>query len=189
MAFTLGILTTMLGGCGKTERKPEYTPADVYVGLRTQALRITADQLQFSPSAENPSVLAVLMEMGYPQAAVTLLSAADGAASLYFSNGGGIIGAGGHDAPKAASMSLVRAAENCVKHCKRVTEFPLPRQDHTRFYLVTIDGVFSDEAVTADLGNNRHRLSPLFHQAHELITQIRLMDEQRRQEPAASQPK
>ena len=175
MATVFGVLSSVFGGCSK----PEYEPADVYVGLRGQVLKLTAEQIHFSPSAENPKVLAMLMETGYSGAVATLVSVTDGAASLYFSNGGGIIGSGENEAPKAASKALVRAAEQYVKDCKRVTEFPLPHKGSTRFYFVTVGGVFSMEAPEDDLGDNRHRLSPLFHKAHQLITQIRLEDEKR----------
>ena len=176
MASILGLFSSFLGGCGKAG----YKPADVYVGLRSQVLKLTAEQIHFSPSAENPRVLAVLMETGYPEAVVTLVSVADGAASLYFSNGGGIIGAGEDEAPKAASKELVRTAEQFVKDCMRAAEFPLPRKGFTRFYLVTIDGVFAEEVLENDLGYKRHKLSPLFYKAQDLITQIRLVDEGRR---------
>jgi hypothetical protein len=159
--------------------KTESKPADVYLGLRNRALKLTVEHIQFSPSAENPRVLAVMMEIGYPEAVVTLVSVADGAASLYFSNGGGIIGAGEDEAPHAASKALVRTAEQFVKDCKQTNEFPFPRKSFTRFYLVTIDGVFTEEALEKDLANEGHKLFPLFFKAHELITQIRLVDERR----------
>jgi hypothetical protein len=181
MASIFGILSTLFGGCKKAEPKQaEYKPADIYVGLRNQALKLTAEQLQFSPTAENPKVLAVLMETGYPEAVATLVSIADGAASLYFSNGGGIIGAGENGAPKVASKELVRTAEQFVKDCKLTAEFPLPKKSFTRFFLVTIDGVFTTEVLEDDLGNNRHKLSPLFYKAQDLITIIRLTEDQKR---------
>src|SRR6266496_639869 len=138
MASLLGILWAALSGC----KKSEYNQADIYAGWRKQALNLTAEQLHFSPSSENPKVLAVLMETGYPEAVATLVAVADGAASLYFSNGGGVIGAGENEAPKAASKELVRTAEQFVKDCKRTAAFPLPQRGFTRFYLVTIDGTF-----------------------------------------------
>ena len=179
MASILGILSSLFGGCNQTE-KAEYKPAEVYVGLRSQVLKLTAEQMHFSPTAENPKVLAVLMETGYPEAVATLVSVTDGAASLYFSNGGGIIGAGENEAPKVASKELVRTAEQFIKDCRRTSGFPLPRKGFTRFYLVTTDGVFTEEVLEDDLGNKRHKLSPLFYKAQDLITVVRLTEEQKR---------
>jgi hypothetical protein len=69
----------------------DYVLADVYRGLRAQALQLTAAQV--GPA---DAVFGVLMETGYPEAVVSLVALSDGTASLYFSNGGGIIGTGGH---------------------------------------------------------------------------------------------
>jgi hypothetical protein len=175
MVSVLGLLASVFGGC----KKHEYKQADVYVGLRRQVLSLTAEQIQFSPTTDNPKVLAVLMETGYPEAVATLVSISDGAASLYFSNGGGIIGAGENEAPNAASRALVRSAEEFIKECKRTTDFPLPQKNFTRFYLVTVDGTFTEEVLEDDLGNKRHKLSPLFHKAQDLITAVRLAEEQK----------
>ena len=180
MGSILGILSTLFCGCKKTEHQEAlYKPAGIYVSLREQVLRLTAEQVRFSPTPENPKVLAVVMETGYPEAVATLASVTDGAASLYFSNGGGIIGAGENEAPKVASKELVRAAEQFVKDCKQTAEFPLPTKSYTRFYLVTVDGVFTAEVLENDLGNNRHKLSPLFHKAQNLITTVRLTEEEK----------
>ena len=67
----------------------DYEQAEVYSDLRKQVLSLTSEQL-----GTNSPVLAVLMETGYPEAVATLVSVADGSSSLYYSNGGGIIGAG-----------------------------------------------------------------------------------------------
>jgi hypothetical protein len=177
MASILAIVSQLFGGgC----RQSEYKPADIYVGLRSQLLKLTPDQIHFSPSPDNPKVLGMLMETGYPEAVATLVAVSDGAASLYFSSGGGIIGAGEHESPKVAAKELVRTAELFLGECKPTKEYPLPRKSYTRFYLVTTNGVLTAEVVENDLGNNKHELSPLFHKAHDLITQIRLIDEQRK---------
>jgi len=65
-------------------------------------------------------------------------------------------------------------------HVAPTQEFPLPQKARTRFYLITPKGVLTTEAKEDDLGNGRHPISPLFHTAHELITQIRLNEEERK---------
>jgi len=57
--------------------------------------------------------------------------------SLYFSNGGGIIGAGENPGPSAAARKLVTKAAEFRSACTLTTEFPLPQNAHARFYLVT----------------------------------------------------
>jgi hypothetical protein len=41
------------------------------------------------------------------------------------------------------------------------------------------------EGMENDMGNNRLPISPLFHKAHELISQIRIVDEKRHAEQGA----
>jgi hypothetical protein len=119
------------------------------------------------------------METGYPKAVATLVAFADGSASLYFSNGGGMIGAGQHSKPAAAARSLVELAEANLSKFALTTEFPLPALARTRFYVVTAQGVLTAEAAEDDLGNNRLPLSPVFHAAHALIAEIRQVEERK----------
>lgn len=44
---------------------------------------------------------------------------------------------------------------------------------------LTYDGQQADEADEDDLGYGRHPLSPLFHAAHDVLTELRLIDEAR----------
>ncbi len=143
-------------------------PADVYEGLRQQVLRLTADELGDAP------ILALLMETGYSEAVATLVAVADGTTSLYFSNGGGIIGAGEHAAVAAASRRWLEAGRTALPALAEVTDPPLPETGTTQFVAVTPHGLRSAVAVEDDLGNNRYALSPFFYAAQDVITQIRL---------------
>ncbi len=157
-----------------------YEQAEVYSDLRKQVLSLTTDQL-----GKNVPVLAVLMETGYPEACATLIAVADGASSLYFSNGGGIIGAGEYKQVHDSSVALVTKAGNNISNLSLTKEFPLPKKGYTRFYVVTPSGIYTDEALEDDLGNERHALSPVFFQGHELISYIRAADEHRSAEQGA----
>jgi hypothetical protein len=146
----------------------EYVPVDTYLGLRMQAL-----QTRSPADAGGSPTCGLLMETGYPEAVVTLVALADGTASLYFSNGGALIGAGQHERPAVAARSLLAFALHNLAHLELTTAYPLPKPGHTRFYVLTTDGVRTAEALEDDLGHNRHVLSPLFYAAHELITEMR----------------
>ena len=56
------------------------------------------------------------------------------------------------------------------------------KNGNTRFYFVTQKGVMTIEAKEDDLGNNKHKLSPLFHQAHELIHVIQMIEKEKNAE-------
>jgi hypothetical protein len=160
-----------------THRKDtmSYAPAEIYTKLRQQALTAKAEALRLPGE-----VYGVIMETGYPDAVVTLVALADGTASLYFSNGGGMIGMGQHPGPAEAARSLVSSAVQHRQRLGRTTETPLPRPGHTRFFVLTRQGILTAEAKEEDLGENRHALSPLFYSAHELIAEMRKVDQRKK---------
>lgn len=157
--------------------KPSYEVAEVYTAMRSGVLELNEKEM---PSLKGKPIWAVLMETGLDDAGYTLVAVADGSASLYFSNGGGLIGAGEHENVRPQSLKLVEAAKENIDHMEKVEEFPMVKPGNTTFYIVTPGGVFSYTAKEADLGENRDkRFSPLFYQGHELITQIRIAEQQR----------
>jgi hypothetical protein len=178
MVSFLSALGRLFGG---EPSKSTYKTADVYQGLRKKILDLKSEQLGASATE---AVLAVVMETGYPEAVATLVAVIDGSASLYFSNGGGIIGAGESPEPNAAARRVVAQAADFRAACTLTNEFPLPQKAYTRFYIITPKGILTSEAKEDDLGNGRHGMSPLFHTAHWLITQMRLTEEKRKAEPS-----
>ena len=150
----------------------DYEIADVYAGLRDQVLQLKPDAIEQN-DADPSTVIAVLMETGYPEAVATLVAVADDTASLYFSNGGGIIGGGEHEPVRKVSVEFIAFAEQYVSRPTLTDAFPLPNKDNVRCYLVTHGGVYTFEAPEDDLGSERHPCSALFHKGHELITAIR----------------
>jgi hypothetical protein len=145
-----------------------YEIAPIYADLRKQVLSLAPSDLK-----GDSALFAVLMETGYPEAVATLVAVSDGSVSLYFSNGGGIIGAGEHDAVRRVAQAFLSSAEAFVPQASITKSFPLPSRGNVRFYFVTAKGTYTIEAVEDDLGNRRHPFSPLFHQAHDLIAAIR----------------
>jgi hypothetical protein len=171
MAAFFSSFTRLLGA---SEPLPSYKTVPIYDDLRAQALALGAEIVGAKKEDE---VLGVLMETGYPEAVATLVSALDGSASLYYSSGGGTIGAGGQAGPNAASKRLTGMAASFLRHMTKTEKSPLPKVGFTRFYVVTRSGLFTAEAKENDLGENRHALSPLFHAAHELIHEIIVTDD------------
>lgn len=144
---------------------------DVYEGLRKQVLNLTPDQL--GDAFAGAPILAMLMETGYPQAVATLIAVADGTTSLYFSTGGGIIGAGTHAAVADANARWLEAGVAVLLQLPIVTDPPLPAEGMTQFVAVTRTGLRGAVAPEDELGEGRHGLSPFFLVAQDVITQIR----------------
>jgi hypothetical protein len=149
-------------------------PAEAYLGLRKLVLGITAEKLGMSAlPGGGDVVLALLMENVHPGAVVTLAGMADGTTSLYFSNGGGIIGSGGHAPVAAATRGWLEAVEQFRGTMTPTSEFPFPAAGRVRFYLVTSGGVRTADADEKDLQRKRDPLWPLYFAAHGVITQVR----------------
>jgi hypothetical protein len=146
--------------------------AEVYEGLRQQVLRLTLDQL--GDAFADAPILALLMETGYPEAVATLVGVVDGTSSLYFSNGGGIIGAGTHTAVAEANTRWLERGLTFLPELPAIAEPSLPGEGITQFVAVTLEGLRGASAPEDELGNGRHPLSPLFYAAQDVITQVRL---------------
>lgn len=149
-----------------------YECADIYLGLRQQILELSG-----TPDAprNEQGMIAYMMETGYPNAIVTLVAAADGTASLYFSSGGGILGTGQQN-PAVAELArqIVAYSGQYVPHLSPEDGCPLPSMGQVRFHLVSSTGtVTGPEATQEELGGGQHALSQLFYAGHQLMTAIR----------------
>ena len=56
------------------------------------------------------------METGYDAVTVTLFALSDGTTSLYFSNGGGVIGGQGYEAVRRANEAFLNQANHSLQH-------------------------------------------------------------------------
>lgn len=162
----------------------DYKVAEAYSGLRNMVLSTKPDSVGVKLKDTN-EVWGVVIETGYPEAVASLVALADGTVSLYFSNGGGIIGLGPHAGPHRVAQALLAASQKYSIQTQPTKSYPLPRPSFTRFYLLTGTGALTAEVKEDDLGNNRHPLSPLFYKGQELISEIRVVDQQRRAEQGA----
>lgn len=149
------------------------------MALRRQALTVDPEELDLASTAQHPCVWCLLMETGVGERTASLLAVVDGTVSLYFSTGGGVIGAGGVDAVRAAALEMIKVAEEFVDQMEPTTEYPLPADGMVRFYLRTFSGTFTAEAEGIALGRGATPLAPLFIAGHTVISAIREADERR----------
>ena len=141
--------------------------------LRAQALTRSAQELGVAPGPQHPNVFGILMETGYPEAVATLVVFVEGSTSLYFSSGGGVIGAGEYESVRATHGPFFAEAEARLGLFAKAEETPLPAAGRVRFCLRTFQGTLTAEADEDDLGEMRHELSGLFHAGHDVITAVR----------------
>ena len=150
----------------------DYKQTEQFSELRQAALS-AAEREHDSDS----TVLALIMETGTADAVASLSVVANGSVNFIFSNGGGILGADEHPQVRHEAQSLLAASHDFLGSMTPTDAFPLPEQGRTRFYVITADGVRTSESSEADLDYERHDLSPLFYQAHGLISYLRMVDE------------
>jgi hypothetical protein len=164
-----------------------YAIADVFRNLRGRVLALDPATVGLAPGGGR-RLWGLLVEIGFPEAVASLVVIADGTVSMYFSNGGGMIGIGEHEAPRRAGEAFLAFAPAFLPHAKPAREFPLPAPGFVRFYFLTFDGILTAEAPGEDLQSKRGPLAPLFYKAHEVITQARLADERRKAGEAPRAP-
>ena len=156
-----------------SRRKESQDPAEMSRQLRAQALARGAEELGLVPRPEHPNVFGIVMETGYPEAVATLVVFVEGSTSLYFSTGGGVIGAGEHESVRATHRAFFAEAEARLGLFSKAADTPLPAVGRVRFYMRTFGGTLTAEADEQDLGEMRHGLSALFHAGHDVITAVR----------------
>lgn len=172
------VVASILALLGLGAQAAPEAPASQSVidGMRTMALNLKAEELGLTSENFPSEVFGVLMETGFDSGSFTLLVMADGTTSLYFSNGGGIIGAGTHESVAKASSMLLSGANHFRAQTQLVSTFPYPSNGEVRFYFVGRGGVTSYAAKEIDLGENRDPLSKLFHVSHLVISELRQIE-------------
>ena len=147
--------------------------ADVARGLREQAFTMDVAVPASTAASDSSRPLAFFMETGYPEAVASLECFADGTTSLYFSTGGGIIGAGQHDTVRAAAAQLLAVAQQHADQLAVADSHPLPALGRVRFYLRMPYELRSGDEAEAILSEGKHALSPLFTAGHAVIAAVR----------------
>jgi len=164
----------------RRRRPPDRGDAhDSYTGLREQLLATKPAELGLAPSARLPRVWAALMELGMDRGTASLVTVADGTTSLYVSTGGGIIGGGQHQAVTRVAAAFLDAVEACLELLRPMDAVPLPPSGAVRFNVLTYGSPRSAQAEESELAGGHRVLAPLFAAGHEVITQLRVLQERR----------
>jgi hypothetical protein len=163
-----------------SQQSPRFMPVppekamEVYLGLRNQALTSTSAKIGLKNIGPDDPI-AVLMDLNTGDRNATIAAFADGAASIYISNGGGFIG-GGQDYPsvREAGQNLIAVARRFRPRMQKTQNYPLPQKTEVFFYLITDNGVYTVSAPEAELHRRTHALTDLYAAGQEVITQYRL---------------
>jgi hypothetical protein len=145
--------------------------------LRQMVFNLAHDR-EFAKYSEDGSPIAVIMESNFGDIIVTLVVIGDGTTSLYFDNGGGIIGAGLHASVRTASTRFLKMIKHYKLLFQMATDQPLPGPQKTLFYIID-KGLILRSAAFDDAEVEISELYPLFVQAQEVVTEIRLATPER----------
>jgi hypothetical protein len=137
------------------------------------ALSLSASDIGAVEIPNGARVFGVLMESRIGESVATLVCFVDGTTSLYFSQGGGVIGAGQHETVRSAATAFVALGNHFAPRFTVTTTFPFPPAGRVRFYLRTFDGTKTEEAAESDLTTPRVPLFSLFVAGQRVISAIR----------------
>ncbi len=166
----------------RREKAEHRSVSGTYEGVRERLFGMDPADLGLRLEQGGNPVWALLMETAYEEAVVSLLATAEGTVSLYFSNGGGIIGLGQHAGPARIAGELIDAAPEYLTECEPTEDKSLPRVGMTRIYMLTFDKTFAVEQPDETLADGKHAMSPFYENAQELIAAVRDVHEQRQKQ-------
>lgn len=148
-------------------------PYQTYLGLRRQSITIRPGDLGI-PEQSFTGAFGVVMDLAIGGGTATLAAFISGDASLYFSSGGGVIGAKGYESIASATRRFVSITSECAGQMAKADEYPLPSAGVVRFYALTALDVVTAEDWEEELIAGRSRYSNLAHAGQGVITQFRL---------------
>lgn len=144
-----------------------------YASMRKLAFNYTPEQLGLKLENDD-QVYGAVVDMGVGAGnTATMICFIDGTASLYFSNGGGIIGAGQHDSVKQVVTSFLVSSHQALPVMKRAENIDiLPDENHHIVYLFTPAGVFTIDIAIEDIQNSKEAYF-LFSLSQMVLSEIR----------------
>jgi len=156
----------------------KYDIADIFTKMRNMAFDVEPAELDIKQ--ESPGLIyGVFMETGLDDAAYSLRCFKEGSISIYFTNGGGIIGIGEHENARNKGLDLISFSEKYVKYAKKTKTRDLPSPGETYFYFLSFDGIYFLSAKTNEIEKGKHLYFPLYMKAQEVLTEARIIDESR----------
>lgn len=153
--------------------------SDAFGELRQNVFNLEPAAIGLSPENFKHPVWGMVMETGFEDGWFTLVALADGTTSLYFSTGGGVIGAGELQPVRDAAGHYLSGAQYFFDRASPVSDTPRPATGKVIFYFLGFEGISAYEAPEQKLGIGADDLSNLFYAAHAVIDEIRKTEENR----------
>ncbi|MCP3919294.1 MAG: hypothetical protein GY711_27460 [bacterium] len=146
------------------------SPAEIFTTLR-RSLFHDNPELQ---SATGLELQGVVCELGMERGTALVAGFRSGAASMYLSTGGGVIGGEGHAPVRAAARQLCAVAEGKAEHFSGAEASPdLPAEGTVTYSLLSAQSMQVATHVESELQQAAHPLHELYCAMHELLTALR----------------
>lgn len=149
-------------------------PDNPYVGLRTQAMNATYEQLGLNLKNDN-DIYGMIMDWNMGDVIVTVVAFRTGDASVYLSSGQGFIGGHAHDTVVRAAQRFIAKGPSYLAKAVSSTSTAPADKNKIGFYILTKSGKYYIEDTSDKIENNQSPLSDLFSAANEVITEYRLI--------------
>ena len=143
----------------------------MYVKMRDQAFH-------WGVQAPEGALRGIIMETGYDRGIITFAAMSDSSISIYFSWGGGMIGAGSHDRPAAAARNLAIGVARSMDLFHKTSDTQAPKVGETQFFVLVDKDVLTASAKEQELQSGKHKLSPVFQAAQIVMSEVRKLYDQ-----------
>jgi hypothetical protein len=150
-------------------------PKEAGRDLRNMFLTASAEHVGIQRSEEYPRVWGVVVDWPIGEHIATIVSLADGSASVYTTGTFGIIGGIGHETVRAAAKKVIKEAERHFDDSTPTQDFSYPTHDRVRFFFTTFSGVRVIDTDWVSLSEQRSKYFELFDAAQDVLTQLRMV--------------
>lgn len=141
--------------------------------LRKKLLTTHPDEFRIQPSDDSPLVYGALCEFPAGQETVTVVSLFDGTASLYSTSGFGVIGGQDQEPVRSAAKAFVKTANTFHDDAISTDDFPYPKPNRVRLYLLTFSGARCIDTDLASMEVPTSRYFKMSESANNVLNEIR----------------
>ena len=151
-----------------------------YFDLKKLAYYFEYSKLNLPDPYDKEILYGVIMDWDFEgKAVVTLVSFITGDASIYFSSGASIIGGGQHRDINNKSKEFINLATQYLPKATVNSDSIRTEIGYVKFYLLTNKAKYILLDKVENINDKKSELYPLFIEANDLITEIRIKEESR----------
>ena len=151
-----------------------YIVTESYLMTRSAALHFPAKQFADMLHNEN-SVYGIVIDMPVdPKTLCTLVVYINGAANLYFNNGGSYTGASQrYQTVVQAGRILVANASRILSECQKTTSFALPTAQPHNIFLLTKSGIYEKRVMPSAIQSESNDMKAVYFLYQQLMRELR----------------